>query len=91
MKALQRLIVKLADLIEAEGRAFRSGAVHVGLAMALAMGGIAMGVAGLSLIIWALYVVLSRAVGDAGAASICGLALLGCGAGLLALVRRMSR
>jgi hypothetical protein len=91
VKALSRLIVKLADLLEAEGRALRSGAVNIGLAAAIAFAGAIVGVAGIGLLSWAVFALLRRVLGPPGAAAICGLALLACAGVLLWIVRKMSR
>jgi len=91
VKALSRLVVKLADLFEAEGRAFRSGAVHVGLAAAIALAGILIGVAGIGLVTWAAFAWLRQGMGGPGAAVVCGLALLACSGILLWMVRKMSQ
>ncbi len=86
MKALSRLIVKLADLAEAEARAFRAGAVHVGVALAVSLAAAVLGVAGVAFLVWALFCAVRPGLGDAGAGTVVGLLLLGGAGGLLWLV-----
>ncbi len=77
MRAIAQFIVKLADLAEAEGRLFRAGTVRIIIAAALAMGATLLGVAGLGLIVYSIFAWLQKTVlGEAGAALLCGLALL---------------
>ena len=91
MKALSRLIVKLADLVEAEGRALRSGVMHAGLAFSFALAAAAIGVGGVGLVGWSIFTLLRNGIGEPGAAAICGVALLACAGGLIWIIRMMSR
>lgn len=91
MKPVSRFIVKLADLAEAEGRALRAGAVHVGFAIALAVGGAVLGVIGIAAIAWAIFAALAAGMGAPGAAAVCGVVLLAAAGVLLWTVRKMAR
>lgn len=91
MNAFSRLIVKLADLLEAEGRALRAGAVQAGLAFAIALAAAIIAVGGVGLLAWAVFAGLRHAVGAPGAAAICGAALLVCAGVLLWIVRKMGK
>jgi len=86
VKALSRLIVKIADLAEAEARAFRAGAVHVSVAAAVSIAAALIGVAGVGMLVWALFAALRPGMGEAGAAALVGALLLGGAGGLLWLV-----
>jgi hypothetical protein len=91
VKAVSRFIVKLADLAEAEGRALRAGAAHVGLAAAVALAGAMAGLAGIGFLIWALFEALRPGLGLPGAAAVCGVLLLLAAGGLLWTVKKMAR
>jgi hypothetical protein len=86
VKALSRLIVKIADLAEAEARAFRAGAVWVGVSIALSLAAGLIGVVGVGFLVFALFAALSPSIGQAWAGALVGLVLLGAAGGLLWLV-----
>jgi hypothetical protein len=91
VKSLAKFIVRVADLLEAEGRALRESAVSVGLAIALALGAAAIGVGGLGLIAWGIFESLRSAMNVIGAAFFSGLFLLVCAGGLVWLVMKLGK
>ncbi len=91
MKAVARFITKIADLVEAEGRALRKSSVAVALAAALALAAGIVGVGGIGLVAWGLFEALRSATGLIGAAFICGVFLLMCAGGLIWMVIRLGK
>lgn len=91
MKTLARFIVRIADLAEAEGRALREATVEVGLAVAMALGAVVVGVGGLALIVCGIFETLRTSVGRIGASLICGVFLMACAGGIVWLVLKMRR
>ena len=92
MKAISRFIVKVADLVEAEAREFRAGAVWVGIALALSLSAAVLGVAGVGLLVFAIFAALRPGMGPAGAAAVVGVLLLGGAGGLLwVVIKRFAR
>lgn len=91
MRAVARFITKVADLVEAEGRALRRSSVAVALAAALALAAGLVGVGGVGLVAWGLFEALRSATGVIVAAFICGVFLLMCAGGLIWTVIRLGR
>ena len=91
VKSLARFIVRVADLVEAEGRSLREATVQVGLAVAASLGAAAVGVAGIGLLVWGLYAALEGAAGPIGAAIMCGVVLLACAGGLVWVVIKLGK
>jgi len=88
---LADIVIALADLVEAEGRALRRSVVRTSLGIAFLRAATLMLVLGLGLCLWGIYQWLSSAMGPAGAASFIGaLALLFSG-GLVWLAMRLGR
>lgn len=91
MKAITQFITRVADLIEAEGRALRQSTVSVGLAIALALAAGLVGVGGLALVAWGIFEGLRTATSTIGAAFISGIFLLLCAGALVWIVIRLGK
>lgn len=91
MRLIARLIVRLADLLEAEGRALRKSVVKVSVALSLALAAGLIAVAGVSLLGWALFAALRYGVGAPAAAAICGALLLATSTWAFLIAHRMGR
>ncbi|MEX0745801.1 MAG: hypothetical protein WD118_09375 [Phycisphaeraceae bacterium] len=76
MKAVSEFIVRVFDLLEAEGRAARRAIFRLAGALLLLLGVAALLLTGLAFFLVAIYLVLADAVGAAGAFAILGGALL---------------
>jgi hypothetical protein len=83
--------VRIADLVEAEGRVLRRVVSRLGLGLLGLIGAGVLTLAGLGLLLVALYVVLASELPPAGAAALTGLACLLAAAGVLWLVRNSNR
>jgi hypothetical protein len=79
------------DLIEAEGRSLRRAVMRLGVGLGLLMVAAAVAVAGLLLVVAAVYLGLEPQVGPAWAALIVGMLLLFGSGGLLWIAHRVSR
>lgn len=88
---MSRFIVKLADLMEAEGRSLRSSSVKVGVAVVLALGATLLVITGAALVVLSIMLAVQPGLGWAGAAAIGGTLLLGCAGGLLWAVRHLGK
>jgi hypothetical protein len=91
VKAIGQFITKVADLIEAEGRALRASSVSVGLAIALALAAALLTVGGLAMIAWGVFEALRSATGFIGAAFVSGILLLVCSGVLVWIVMRLGK
>ncbi len=91
MKPIANFIVRIAELLEAEGRALRESSVSVGLAVALALGAALVGVGGLAMVAWGIFEALKSATNVIGAAFISGVFLLLCAGALVAIVIRLGK
>lgn len=83
MRTLTELIVRVADLAEAEGRTLRAATARLALGigfMAIAVGVI---IAGLVLVLGAVYIITADRAGPAAGAAVAGVLALAAG-GLLA-------
>jgi hypothetical protein len=91
LRGLVELIIALLELLEAEARALRSGALRFGLSLGLlgAAGLLMLGGAGL--ILWALYLYLAIFLSPATATLITGVVTLLVSGGLVWSARRLSR
>lgn len=78
-----RYIVKVADLLEAEARSFRAGAVWVGVSAALSLAAAVLGVAGVGFLVYALFVAFTHVMGEPAAAGVIGILLLAGAGGLI--------
>jgi hypothetical protein len=84
-------VIALTELLEAEVRAFRRGAMRMGAGLALTGLSALLGALGIGLLLWALFQGLITLWGEVVAALLAGLAAL-VTAGVLAwLASRMSR
>jgi hypothetical protein len=91
LKTLAKFIVRVADLLEAEGRALRESSVIVGIAIALTLTAALVGVGGVGLVAWGLFLALSEATNTIGAAFICGVALILSAGGLVWIAIRLGK
>ncbi len=99
MKRWTELIVRTAELVEAEGRALR-GAVHqearaarewigrLGVGATMLTAGVLLILTGAGLVLAGVFLWLESAVGTAGAAALSGALAVGSGASLLWMFRR---
>lgn len=85
------MIIAVADLLEAEGRALRRGTLRTGAGLACLWAAALLLVAGLGLCLWALYQWLSLVVGSIVGALLIGGILLILSGGLVWTVMRLSR
>jgi len=81
----------VADLVEAEGRLLRQVVARLGIGLVGILGAGVLTLAGLALLLVALYGVLESVVSPPGAAAITGVACLVVAAGVLWLVRNLIR
>lgn len=91
MKPIATFIVKLAELLEAEGRALRQSSVSVGLAVAISLGAAVVGVGGLGLLAWGIFEALRSSTSVIGAAFISGAFLLICATALIVIAVKLGR
>lgn len=77
MNAIAEYVIAIADLVEAEGRALRQGAVLVGWALALIVLATALLLFGVGLWIWALYLLAETVLPAWLAAALTGAIILG--------------
>lgn len=90
MQMLTELIVRIADLVEAEGKVLRSRVVGVVFGACLMIVAACAVIAGLVLELGAVYILISDRAGPAAAAAATGLVALTTGGILAWLGRRMS-
>lgn len=83
MQTITQLIVRIADLAEAEGRVLRAMTIRVALGIAIIMVAAGAAIAGVGLVLGAIYMVTASWAGPAVGASVVGVLALGIG-GLLA-------
>jgi hypothetical protein len=91
VKSLAKFIVRVADLLEAEGRALRESSVMVGLAVAITLVAALVAIGGVGLVAWGLFGALSAGMGPIGAAFICGVVLIASAGGLAWLAIRIGK
>jgi hypothetical protein len=91
LKALAELVIALLELIEAEARALRSGALRLGVMLALLGTAALFTCVGLALLLRALYLYLLMVLIPATATLLTGIATLLVAGGLLWSARRLSR
>lgn len=87
MRSISEMIVRLADLAEAEGRLLRAMTVRVATAIGIIIVAVGAFTAGVTLLLVAVYIASAGWWGAAGGAAFTGLLALGTG-GLLAWVAR---
>lgn len=83
MQTITELIVRVADLAEAEGRVFRAMTIRVALGVAIFIVAAGAATAGVGLVLGAVYIVTAAWAGPAVGAAVAGVLALGIG-GLLA-------
>lgn len=66
------MVIALADLLEAEGRALRKAVLRTGAGFALLIIAALFALAGLGLCMWAVYLWLATSLGPSGAAALTG-------------------
>jgi Ni,Fe-hydrogenase I cytochrome b subunit len=76
VKVIGEMLVRAADLLEAEGRLLRHNVVRTAAIVGVVLAIVLMTLGGLALLAAALFVALSQAMGTAGAAAITGGLLL---------------
>lgn len=90
MHSMTQLIVRIAELCEAEGRVLRAMTVRVALGIALILVAAAAVLAGLTLVLGALYIAVQAQAGAAIGALVTGTLALGIGGALAWLGRRIA-
>lgn len=101
-KRLTELIVRLSDLLEAEGRLLREAmraegstlrkhVANISLGAAVLLVAAPLGIAGLLLLLLALFLVLRDSIGPAGAAAITGVVTLAVTGVLVWLFRSLTK
>jgi hypothetical protein len=91
LRGLAELIIALLELLEAEARALRSGALRFGLSLALLGTAGALMLVGLGLLLRALYLYLAIPLSAPTATLITGVATLLVSGGLVWSARRLNR
>ena len=91
MRALAELLIAFLELLEAEVRAVRSGAFRLGLSLALLGTAGMLVLAGLSLMMWALYLYLVMVLSPPTATLITGMVTLCVAGSIVWSARRLSR
>lgn len=89
MQTITELIVRVADLVEAEGRILRATSVRLALGMGIIIVAAGAIMAGVALVLGAVYIVTADRAGPAAGASVTGVLALGIGGLLAWLGRRM--
>jgi len=88
---LSEFIVRLADLVEAEGRSLRHSTIRLALAIALVVVATGAACVGLGLLVMAVYIVIADQIGPAPGAAIAGAVSLAAGGVLVWLGRKMAQ
>lgn len=91
MRGLAELIIALMELLEAEARALRAGAFRLGLSLALLGTAGTLGLGGMGLILWAVYLYLALILNPPTATLMTGIATMLVSGGLVWSARRLSR
>ncbi|HYE03742.1 MAG TPA: hypothetical protein VD963_10980 [Phycisphaerales bacterium] len=91
MKSIAQLIVRVTDLVEAEGRVLRVVMLRLGLGAALGVVAALMCLIGLCLVLVAAYTALEAATSAPVAALVTGLASLLVGGALIWTIARINR
>jgi hypothetical protein len=91
LRALAELLIAFLELLEAEARALRSGAFRLGLSLALLGTAGTLALAGVALIMWALYLYLAIILSPPTATLITGMVTLLVAGVLVWSARRLSR
>ena len=99
MYGIAEFIVKVADLVEAEGRSarsvlraeareFRESAATFAMSLALVLAGAVLGLAGIGFWLAAIYLAVSEAASPAWGACVAGVVGVGTGAGCIWIFRK---
>jgi len=91
VETITELIVRIADLAEAEGRSLRAMTLRTALAIGVILLAVGAALAGVALLLFALYIGLAAWAGPAAAAAITGALALIAGGILAWLGHRMGR
>ncbi len=91
MQSVTELIVRIADLCEAEGRALRAMSIRLALGVAIILVSAAALAAGVALLLGAVFFAIQAQTGTTVAALITGVLALGTGATLAWLGRRIAK
>jgi len=91
LRALAELLIAFLELLEAEARALPSGAFRLGLRLALLGTAGTLALAGVALIMWALYLYLAIILSPPTATLITGMVTLLVAGALVWSARRLSR
>lgn len=83
LKLISELVVRIADLLEAEGRTLRQVVTRLIILAAMIAAVTALALAGVGLLLVAAYLGLSQAIGPSWAAAALGVASLALAGGLL--------
>lgn len=88
---LAELVVRVADLMEAEGRDLRRvvGRIGVGMSFSLLASGLLLG--GCSLLLAGLWIMLEHRIGAGSASALTGVLAIGLGIGAIAIAQRYHR
>lgn len=90
MQTLTELIVRVADLAEAEGRSLRTVTVRMALGVSLIIIAAGAVMAGIALVLGAIYIVTADRAGPAAGTAATGVLALGIGGLLAWLGRKMA-
>lgn len=77
MESIANMVIAVADLAEAEGRAAHRGVIRLVVRLVAILGAGVLGVIGLLLVASGIYMALAHWFGDIAASLICGVVLLG--------------
>ncbi len=91
MRKITELLVRAADLAEAEGRLLRVMAARLALAVAVILIAAVSGAIGVGLLLAAVYIFVAHHHGQAAGAAVTGILALGAGGLLAWLGRRIAR
>jgi hypothetical protein len=89
-KHISELIVRVADLVEAEGRLLRKVVARMGLSLSLTMAAAALVLVGGVLLLAALWLAVAKPLGPALASVVSGIAALLLALGLLLIAARLN-
>lgn len=89
-KHISELIVRVADLAEAEGRLLRKVVAKMGLSLSLTMAAAALVLVGCVMLLSALWLAVEKPLGPALASVISGVVALLLAGGMLLIVARMN-
>ena len=89
METITKLIVRIADLVEAEGRELRAVVMRSAMGIGVLLIAAAVVIAGLFLVFGSVYIYTAEHAGRAAAAALTGVLALATGGGLAWLGRRI--